>query len=296
MRTKTGTLDTHLATGLYELADLYEIDVWGTTYRLTSCDRNITGIAPASTAVYSSTGAMFQRDRVRQSDGLQVDDLELVLAHGGTATLGSKTWVKAALDGDLDGAPFRLYRAYLDKTTFAMIGGTLLFSGRVAVAEPSSTEARIVVSVPSKTFNSRFPATVLQPNCVWALGDAGCGYAGTLSASLTVASGSTSTVVRFASLPGGFPIAQFLNGLLTVGTDRRAITAVAAAGDGSSWAPPSGYAFRVFPPLPAASVTAGTTGTAYRSCPKTVAACLGTFNNLARFLGAPYAPTSKDAN
>lgn len=299
MRTLSAELAAHLAGNAFLLADLYEIEIGGTTHRITSLDRDVTGVEPASAATYSS-GQMLSRDRVRQSSGLAVDDLQITIAHGGQGAIGGKSWVRRALDGDLDAAPVRLYRAYLNPTTYAVVGCVALFAGEISDVEPGSTELRLVVASPASRFEERFPKLVVQPSCIWDFGSSECGYAGTLDFAATLATGSTSTVLKIADLPAGLPgsspgVHQFAFGAAFLGGLRRSITTDVAAVTG-------GYTLRVTPPFPAGTAEAliGTTDalSLRLGCNKTPGVCDSAawgYQRITSILAVPYGPASKEA-
>ncbi|MEI6226317.1 MAG: DUF2163 domain-containing protein [Deltaproteobacteria bacterium] len=272
-------------------ADLFEFTVAGTTYYRTNFDRDLTGVAPATVTTYTSSGAVLPRVRLRQTAGLSVDDLELDVGHGGTATLGAKTWVRRALDGDLDKAPLRLFRAFLDPTTFAVVGTVLLFDGQISDMEPGAAEMRLVATVSTKEFNASFPKVLVEPNCIWDLGSTDCGFAGTLNYTATLTAGSTASLLNVATVPGGLAGAYlFFQGAAQVAGLWRLIS---NAGDTPT---PN---FTVSPPFPAGVVEGliGSAGalTVRRGCAKTPGWCATYFSNIAHYLGAPNAPTAKEA-
>ena len=293
MRTLSGALTTHLAGSVFVLADLFEFVVGGTTYYRTNFDVDLTANGTdGASHTWSSSGAVLPRVRMRSSAGLEVDDLEISVGHGGTGTIGSKTWTRAALDGDLDGATVRLFRAYVNPTTSAVIGTVSMFVGEVSDLEPGSTSLRLVASVPSKRFGARFPALLVEPNCVHDLGSVGCAWAGTLDHATTLIAGSTSGLVKIAALPAGADGGShlFVQGSATVAGYRRSITTASNV--------PGEFAFYVSPPFPAGVVEGliGSAGalTIRRGCLHTPGWCSTYFSNLAHFLGAPMAPPGSE--
>ena len=277
----------------FVVADLFEFTVAATTYYFTNYDVDLTGVAPATVTTYTAGSIVLPRIRVRQSSGLQVDDLEITVGHGGTATLGGKTWVRRALDGDLDGAMFKTFRAFITPPS-TVTGAVLLFSGEVASLEPASTSIRLVANVPTGRFNTRFPTMTVQPNCVWDLGSTGCGWGGTLDNPVTLAAGSTDAVLQITTLPTGStgsPYLFFQGGAMLGSGYRRSIIDT-----GGSF---GAYTFTVSPPFPAGTV-APLIGVANacslrRGCNKTIGVCDAWYSNSVHFLGAPQAPSSQAA-
>ncbi len=270
--------------------DLFEFTVSGTTYYLTNFDRNLTGVVPATVGTYSAAGAILPRVRLRQSAGFEVDDLELLVGHGGSTTLGAKTWLRRAFDGDLDAAPVKVFRAFLNPSTFAVVGAFLLFDGKIQDLEPGASEMRLVVSVPTKQFDEKFPKLQVQPNCIWDLGSVDCGWAGTLDYTATIAAGSTASVIYVSAVPGGLDASKFMQGAAQVGGHWRAIT--------NTGIDPSPN-FVMSPPFPPGVVEAliGTAGalTVRLGCTKQYGVCGEYFDNIAHYLGAPEAPSSGEA-
>lgn len=281
MRALPGALTTLLESNTFTCADLYEFDVGGTTYRLTSCDRNLTGVSPAAAATY--TAANLDCDRIRSSDGLQVDDLEITVAHVGTEGLGGTAWYRLALDGELDEAPVRVYRAYLDRSDWSVVGCYLRFAGVISDLDPGSTSMRIVVAVSANEFGRTFPAVTYEKNCVWNFAGTGCEYAGTVGYDVTVGSSSTAALLQIDALPGGITNpGRFFMGTVVAGGFTRTITDVPGAVT---------YGFTVTPPFPTALVI-GSTVSIRLGCNKTAVICNDWHSNLVHFMGAPLAPAN----
>jgi hypothetical protein len=287
VRSLPAALASYLQGNDYLCADLFEFDVGGTTYRLTNSDRDLVGVAPAS-GTY--TAANIDRERIRSSDGLQVDDLELVVATG--EELLGKSWFRLVMDGDLDEAPVRVYRAYLNKVSLGVVGCYLRFSGVVLKLEPGSTTTRLVVAVSANEFGRPFPAVSYESECVWNFAGPGCDYSGAVEFTATVGAESTATILQIDAMPGGAPaIYKFWKGTVTSGDFTRTTTSAEAAGGGSDVGADitTGYGFRVSPAFPAPLV-AGSTVTIRAGCGKTAALCNDWWSNLVNFMGAPVAP------
>jgi hypothetical protein len=261
-------------------ADLYEFDVGATTYRFTSCDRDLTGIAPADVETY--TAINIDRERIRTSDGLEVDDFEIAISHDSTAVIGGKTWVNASLDGDLDEAPVRVYRAYLRTSDWSVIGCYLRFQGVVSTPDPGSTTLRIVAVVSTDNFARAFPTLTYEMWCIWSLGGPGCDTAVTLDYTTAGNSHSTSGFLYIDALPGGVAAKEwFVGGVVTFNGHSRTILTVASDA--------LGYKFVVSPAF-LETLAGATPVTIRRGCTKSAASCHIYFDNLTHHLGAPYAP------
>jgi hypothetical protein len=280
VRILTTPLLALLSTEQFVCADLYEITLGATTYYLTSCDRDLVGIAPASVETYVSTH--IDRERIRASSGLEVDDLEVQIAHDLTAALGSKSWGALAMDGDLDEAPLRVFRAYLQPSDWSVVGCYSRFEGVISTADPGSTTLRIVAKVNAADFGLPFPGITWEEKCIWNLTEPGCDYAGTVASyTVTPETVSTSTLLVMAALPGAEPITAFAGGTITRGAEVRTVV--------SSGIAVIGYWCQADPAFSSALGGGGDVVLAM-GCSKLAADCETAFANLDHFMGAPLAP------
>ena len=289
MRSFETALEAHLARNAFVCADLYEFDIGGTTYRFTSCDRDLTGVAPADAETYTS--GVFERSRIRASDGLQVDDLDLTLSHGG-GSVGGTAWVARALAGDLDEAPARLYRAYLNPSDFSMVGCYLRFEGVTSQIQPGSTTMRLVVAVSANQFARPFPALTYEETCIWTLGGPGCDYAGTLEYNVTVGDESGLGWLHIESLPTGVTDSyEFAMGTITVAGVKRSIVFMWDYPDPgpSGMVITSGFGFQVSPAWDTVPVAAST-AVMRRGCNRYASTCDSFYDNLTHHMGVRYPP------
>lgn len=290
MRTLSTPLASRLRKSALLRADLFEFDVGGTTYRFTNASLNLTGVSPAAAATYAP--ANIDRDRIRSSDGLQVDDLELTIS-GGTDLLGSKTWTRSALDLDLDGAPVRVFRAYLNPGAFTVSGCYLRFAGVVSQVEVGSTSLRLVVAVSANEFARPFPSLTYEESCIWNLGDAGCAWPGTVAYNVTIGADSGGDWLHIAALPDGITSSsEFHMGTVEVAGQ---VSSVQLAWDYPDPPPDprmvinSGFGIWVAPEWRALQV--GATAVVRRGCSHSPSVCDGTYSNLEHYMGAPLAYT-----
>ena len=289
MRSLTAALASYLQGNEYLCVDLFEIDVGGVTYYLTNASQSVTGIAPATATAY--TAANIDRDRVRASDGLQVDDLDVTVAHVGTEGLGALTWVELALSGALDHAPIRVYRGYLRPASLTLVGCYLRFAGLVTIADPGSTTIRLQAAVSADGFGSPVPGVAWQSKCIWTLGDLGCGWVGTIPYDVTIGAESRVNWFHIETMPGGLAPADFVGGTITVAGVARTVYYAGAAGD--PFPIPhvdTGFVFVVVPGWLSLSQFVGDTATMRRGCDAAAATCDTIYSNLARYMGAPHAP------
>ena len=289
MRSFTAGLEAHLARNVFVCADLYEFDVAGATYYFTSHNSNLTGVAPASVETY--TAAVIERSRIRGADGLQVDDLDITLAHGG-GSLGGTTWVRRALDGDLDEAPVRVYRAFLNPSDFSMVGAYSRFAGVISQIDLASTSIRMVVAVSANQFALPFPTLTWEKTCIWTLGEPGCDYAGTMEYTVTIGAQSGLGWLHIDALPTGVTdVLEFLMGTVTVAGIRRSVAnAWPYTDDGPDGIViTSGFGIQVTPAWTAVPVS-GQSAIVRRGCTRYANACEIVYDNLTHHQGVRYPP------
>jgi uncharacterized phage protein (TIGR02218 family) len=279
VRTISGTLATHLAGNVFLLGDLFEITVRGTVYYLTGREVDISW----GGHTYVSTGALLARSRVRQGADGTLDDLDVRVMHGGTATLGGVTWVARYMAQDFAGAAFKLRRAYFSAST-TVVDTVLLFDGFVGPAQFSSTEGRMVVRSLASRLETPLPRNLYQPQCGANLYDSICGLTRpTTWDAATTAAGSTTAVVKMSSVTQAanyfkLGMVEFLSGALS-GLSR---TITGSAQNGAH------QDLTISPPLPSAPATSVTIKVR-RGCDKVATTCDG-YGRLVSYLGAPMAP------
>jgi hypothetical protein len=282
----------------FSMADLYEIsspvlDAPGTATRFTSWPSAVT----YGGNVFASGVVIPTRGKVRQQLGLEVDQLDMQVGHGGTAVYGSSsmTWAQAALTGALDGATVRLYRAFFDSSA-VLVDAVILFSGYVGEVEPKSTLVRLTVESVVARLKAPFPRMVLGAGCGWNLYDAGCGLTRpTTWDARTSAASSDPKVLKVASLnySGGLvesgTAVRFKYGTVTItgptssplyGLSRTVISSVDNGANHDVTVSPA------FPSAPGAGLTVKL----QLGCNKTAAACETYFSNLTHYAGAPVVP------
>jgi uncharacterized phage protein (TIGR02218 family) len=261
-------------------ADLFTLTLLsGTVYRWTTADANIT-IGPNT---WLSDGTVLSRGRIRQTARLEIDVLEVLL--GSVAQLGGKSIALNAIQGVFDEA-----RLQLDHLVGAFPGDVSLgpvlgwFEGRVAGVEPQGLQTRMMVQSDIATLNQPLPRFVWSLACSNAVYDPNCGLnkatftlSGAASGVPTKTTVPTTTAALTAKAAGYFNLGVLA---FTSGVNNGVRRAV------QGWA---GNTFTLGLPLPA-SPAGGDTFTVYPGCPRTTAACSGTFNNLVNIRGFPHTP------
>lgn len=153
------------------MTDLYTFSlVGGTTVRYTSADVDI----KIGANVYSAAGPKFQRSRIREVLGVEVDTLSLDLAADTSHLVSGVPWLKAIKSGLLDGATMKLERAFLTDWRYAPAGVLTRFAGRVAPSSAGRTKGQIQVKSYLELLSHQWPRNLFQPGCRNTLFDAGC--------------------------------------------------------------------------------------------------------------------------
>jgi hypothetical protein len=206
----TTVLKTFLRNNRYPvIADLYDFTfVDGLALRLTSfaCDVFWGGKR------YSSMGPRLTRGEIKLLQGIEVSDLDVTIAADAfdLANCGL-TYQSAAVAGLWDGANVTLNRAFFadppllgadmrpDGTFDVDLGGrgvVNLFVGRVGELDIDSLQVKMVLHSLTELLNIQMPRMLYQPNCRFALYDAGCDLErADFAVTGTVQQGSTASTI-----------------------------------------------------------------------------------------------------
>lgn len=272
----------------FVVCDLYEFGIvvpyWDTLggvqkdfqyARFTTFDQDVT----VDGNVYDADGALFDRSRVRQTVGVEVDKLSLRVNATNSMTLLGKPFMSAVTAGILDGATLKLDRLYMDSSMTPQ-GVVNMFNGRVSTVKTSRSLIEMEVSSDLELLNVNMPRNLYQAGCMNTLYDASCGlYSSNLASTLTVGAGSTASTIYCTSTKatGWFD----LGGLIfNTGNNANALRTI------KSW---DGTKLELVSPLPATPAV-GETFYAYPGCDKTKTTCSSKYNNVVHFRGFPFIP------
>jgi len=202
MKPASAELEAILASGgPYIYADLYTFELRnGVTLRYTSGDRDITHDGNLFRAGGEISGyALVTGGRMRCVRGLEVDTTEITIAPGVNDTVNGIPLLTAIRQGQFDRANVRKERAFF--ASMASYGDTspgtlIIFSGEVAEAVPSRTQAKLTVKSDVYLLNVSMPRKVYQASCPHTLGDSGCGVdRSAYAVTSTVLTGSTAVSI-----------------------------------------------------------------------------------------------------
>ena len=237
-----------------------------------------------NSATFLANSILVSGLQYKGSVGLNVDKQQLTVEARSTDTINGTPFLVAFVQGLLDGAIIQRERAFFANWTtnaagqLVPVGTVIMFKGRVAAVDSiGRMEAKITVAADTVLLDIDMPRRLWSPQCTHVLYGSGCGLAkGTFSASASAASGSTSTVIQWASSTSDY---QQGTVTFTSGANNGAVRTVQDAWSG-------GFSLRY--PLDSAPA-AGDTFTIAQGCAHTMAACTAK-GNLANFRGYPYVP------
>ncbi len=289
VRTLSTTIHDHLdANTVLVMADLFVVTsaMLGVA-RFTSWGSNV--VFGGNT--YVSGGVIPELGDAQQRLGLDVDQFDVRIGHGGTALYGSTavTWKRAVDAGAIDGASVKVFKAFFDFAG-ALVDAVLLFGGAVGPIQPGSTEVVLTVESPAAKLKQNWPRALIQPSCRHKLYDAGCGLSRvTAWDALTTIADSTAALMLISGHSG--EAAGFTGGTVEVVAPSTSplYGMMRAIAGGSAYEGGANLALLVAPAWPSAPA-AGLTVKLTRGCDKRVATCRETFGNIAHFSGAPMVP------
>lgn len=264
--------------GPFLLADLYTFTLaGGFVARYTSADLDLS----VGGNLFSSRGPLFERTRVRQAVGTEVQTMDLHIAADSSMLLNGTPWLQALRLGALDGAYVKVERMVTDNWADTSRGALWMFGGNVSeITQIGRTTAALTVKSPLEQMNQVCPPDMVQPGCRYRLFEARCTLSkAAYGVNSTVAAGSTKSQINCG-------LSQAAD-WFTLGT----ITFTSGANTGisrtvKSYAP--GVIGLSFPLLATPGI--GDAFTAYPGCDKQQATCSGKFANLVNFGGEPYVP------
>lgn len=244
---------------------------------------------------YPASGLKFKRSQVKQSLGLQVDELSLEVyadPNDATAFVNGLTFHNFVRGGGLDGATLRIDRCFMTTWGDCSTNGTLLwFFGLCSDAQPGRTKTVLTVKAPTELLNMTMPRDVYQPGCLNTLFDLNTCKLVKASFAVTGTVGNSSTTIlintNLSNAAGYFDLGTIQ---FTAGANNGLIRTIQNYHDNGLSAGQLSIAL----PLLAAPVS-GDTFTAYPGCDKLQSTCSNKFSNLVNFRGQPNIPVPETA-
>jgi hypothetical protein len=178
----------------YLMADLYTITTMnGLVLRYTSLDQPLT--VGGNTFLSSP---LIVRSSIKQSVGVEVDDMQITVYPDASDMIGGDTWAGAAYKGILDNATFLVERAFFAPTWADYISKIYRFGGFISDIQQGG-RTQIPISIKSDLFklNLKLPLNIYQTTCRHALYDSGCGVnKATYQVASSVLAGSTQSLIN----------------------------------------------------------------------------------------------------
>lgn len=231
-------------------------------------------------------GPVLERGKISHKIGVEVSTLDVTVSANAGDLINGVHLIPFVRGNGLDGATFRLDRAFLPDWSSPVTGIVNDFSGRVtSIKNISRSEFELTVSSWTVLLNVNMGPDLFQTQCLNTLYDANC----TVSKAARAVSGAVS----------GTGAVSGFNTSLTAADGRYSqgqIVFTSGANTGLSRAVKSyvqaGGAVSLVLPLPYAPA-AGDGFTIYPGCDLTMATCSTKFANLANFRGQPFVPTAE---
>ena len=231
-------------------------------------------------ATFSATGPLVQGLKYKASVGLEVDKQQITIAARPTDLIAGSPALNAIRAGAFDGATVQRDRVFLSAIGGSVIGGVMLFHGRVSTVDSvGRTSAQITVASDLVILDYDMPRNLYSATCVHTLYDSGCGVIrGTYSANGTVGAGSTASLINTSVAAAGHAQGSLV---FTSGANANVRATVKSVAPGSS--------LSLMYPLPSLPAT-GDAFTVAFGCDHTRGTCQAKFANLANFRGFPFVP------
>ena len=229
---------------------------------------------------FSCAGPLIQGLKYKSSVGLEVDKQQITIGARPTDLISGAQALVAIRSGGFDGAIIERHRVFLTAPAGAVIGGVMLFHGRVSTVDNvGRTSAQMTVASDLVILDYDMPRNLFSPSCIHSVYDAGCGVNRSLfAANGSVGAGSTTTVINTSGA-----LAAHAQGsiLFTSGANANVRATVRAAA--------AGVSLLLMYPLPNTPAT-GDAFTVWMGCDHSQAACASRFNSVASFRAFPFVP------
>ena len=222
---------------------------------------------------YLSNVFVVERDAIKNSAGLEVDDVTITAYAKAEALIQGVTLPVFVNNGGFDNAWLKIERA---RNTYVVH----LFEGMITDAEADRTKINLTVSAATILLNVLMPRNTYNAGCVHTLFDTGCGLSKSAFANSTTITSSPSVYVLSCGLTQA-------NGYFDLGTVRfnsgvnNGVTCTIKYYT-------TGVIVLAYPLPHLPSID--DTFTAYPGCDKTRVTCNNIFANQAKFRGFPFMP------
>jgi uncharacterized phage protein (TIGR02218 family) len=219
--------------------------------------------------------------------GVSVDSLSFDILPK-DAAINGLAFVTAVKQGVFDGAELTLYRAFMPNYNDVAAGTVIMFAGRIAEIEASSSLINVTVNSHLELLNQNLPRNLYQAACLNTLFDNACGLnKASLAINGSVLAGSSDLIINanLSQISGYFDmgVIKFTSGVNN-GLSRTI----------KSYNKSTISNINIISPLPK-PLSIGDNFTIYAGCDKQQTTCKNKFNNINRFRGFPYIPENSTA-
>jgi len=243
-------------------------------------------------------GPRFGRSKTMVKIGVEPSELDIEILAGADDLIGTFAFAEAVRIGIFDGATVELDRLFAPPPAAGSgaldtsLGTLLWFHGRVADCDVGRSRVTLnVKSLMNLLAIQQMPRRLYGASCTHVFGDAMCGYdrvagknavgasTGNGAATVTAAAGTTQGLITCTGAVASIYNQGTVTG--TTGANTGYSRTIANLGTGSQIGLFKAFLYQI---------AIGDTFTVQPGCDHTVAACNGSFNNLARYGGFPYIP------
>lgn len=229
---------------------------------------------------FSCSGPLISGLKYKSAVGLEVDKQQITISARPTDLISGIQALQAIAEGAFDGAVIERHRVFLQTPNGMIIGGVMLFHGRVSTVDSvGRTRAQVTVASDLIILDYDMPRNLYQSTCLHTLYDSGCSVVrGTYSSVGAVGAGSTASLISWAGAVAGYTQGSIV---FTSGANANLRASVKSVVAGAS--------LSLMYPLPVAPDVGDAFTVAY-GCDHTPNTCSGTFNNLSNYRGFPWVP------
>lgn len=278
MKNVASALLNHLLTSdEFQFCDLYELTLEnGNVYRYAQYDRDVT----CDGKIYSSTGPIFKRNRIKLSGSITVDKLTVTINADANDKVEDVPLLEMAHNGGLDNSRLTILRPFFNADG-SIAGTVMLFSGYVDIKDGGGLELALEVKSSVQLLNVDYPLRKYYPTCPWNLYGAGCA----LNKESWAAYGTVTAVTDAQTFRCNLSYATgyYDQGIIEwlTGSNARVTASVKRSMTNGS--------LSMLMPLESVPVV-GDTFRIYPGCDKTATTCKNKFNNASHYRGTPYVP------
>jgi uncharacterized phage protein (TIGR02218 family) len=270
------------STNQFIMADLYTITLAG---------GSVLRYSAAPTTLFANgyifaVGPKFERSKTKIVIGTQVDELEVSIYTEPTDLIGAVPFLRAAWQGQLDGALLQLERAFMPTYGDTSPGTVILFAGRISDIDCTRTGIDLKCRSHLELLNIQMPRRLWQSSCTHTSGGAMCQFDRS-SMQTTFSTEPGSSEAQIATSVSPTPPNLYIQGTIIGVTGANAGSSRTVANMADGWI----YVRLAF----LSPILTGDQFQLLPGCDRTLSTCTSVFDNVIHFGGFPYIPTPETA-